>query len=131
MLFLESWQVHPSYWMYLVICSSLTVLGTYLTFIAYRLIALPNKVFLLQRSEKTPLWGIGIVGGIVGSLSTIFQMFALHAGEHVAYVLAIKQLSVIIAILVNVRFLKERSNPQRFWGAVIITIGAIIVGFSN
>ena len=95
------------------------------------IVALPNKVFLLQRSEKTPLWSIGIVGGIVGSLSMIFQMFALHAGGHVAYVLAIKQLSVIIAILVNVSFLKERSNPQRFWGAVIITIGAIIVGFSN
>ncbi len=83
-----------------------------------------------SRKVKKPTWSVGVAAGCLVALTMLFQMFALQSGGHVAYVLAIKQLSVIIAVVASYKVLREKPDATRWWSTVIMTVGAIIIGLA-
>ena len=48
--------------------------------------------------------------------------------SNVSYVVAFRQLSIIIGALLGVIFLKEASHPPKFTGLIIMFIGLVLVG---
>jgi drug/metabolite transporter (DMT)-like permease len=48
--------------------------------------------------------------------------------NNVSYVVAFRQLSIIIGALLGVFFLKETSHPPKFTGLLIMFVGLVLVG---
>jgi uncharacterized membrane protein len=71
-----------------------------------------------------------MLAGFLVVPTMLFQMYALQAGGYVPYILAIKQLSVIIAVIASWRVLKEKPDKTRWWSTVLMTAGAIVIGWS-
>lgn len=74
----------------------------------------------------TAMW----LAGTLGAGVMLFQMYSLQAGGYVPYLLAIKQLSVIIAVVAGWYTLNERPSKRRFFSAALVTLGVIVVAIS-
>lgn len=71
-----------------------------------------------------------IVGTTIFSVAAIYlQLLALKSAM-VTYVLSIKRLSSVFAVLLAYLFLNEKRALLRFRGAIIMVIGAILIGLS-
>ncbi|MFA4891647.1 MAG: EamA family transporter [Candidatus Gracilibacteria bacterium] len=79
----------------------------------------PTKIF------KENFWAF-VVLGLVCSVSTIFINTALQI-QIVPYVIAIKRLSILFAVLYGAIILKEHHPARRILGAGIMVAGAIII----
>lgn len=67
-----------------------------------------------------------VLGGVAGALSWLFYFIALKLGK-VSQVAPIDRLSVVFAILLAFLFLGEKITLKIAIGAVLLTIGAILI----
>jgi len=84
-----------------------------------------------ERKSPKLHWYSAALGGSIVLMTMLFQFLAVHADGHVAYVLAIKQLSVILAVLASWYTVRERPSVTRLLSALVMTIGAIIIGLAH
>ncbi len=71
-----------------------------------------------------------ILSGIATGLSWLFYFHALKIGQ-ASQVSPIDKLSLVITIILAILFLKEKVTLPIFLGAVLMSIGAILVGFGG
>lgn len=71
-----------------------------------------------------------ILSGIATGLSWLFYFYALKVGQ-ASKVVPIDKLSLIITIIFAALLLKEKVSPQIIIGAVLITIGTIMISFAK
>lgn len=84
-----------------------------------------GKFNLISTIKNKVLFFI-VLSGIAGALSWLFYFFALKTGI-ASGVAAIDRLSVIFVVIFAILFLGEKLNWQTAIGALLITIGAVIM----
>ena len=97
------------------------VMALFLFFVSLSL----GKFDLLHTLKSKVLIFI-ILSGIAGALSWLFYFFALKTGLTSA-VVAIDRLSVVFVVILSILFLGEHFNLYTAIGAVLMTIGAILM----
>ncbi len=75
-------------------------------------------------------WGFIIAAGVCTTLSTVFSYRALQSSD-TTLVVPIERLSLVIATVLAVIFLKEKLSWQVITGIVLMTAGAVIVGLAK
>lgn len=68
----------------------------------------------------------GILAGILGSSSYILALLAFRTGS-TAEIAALRETSIVFAMLIGYFLLKEEIGPRRITAVVIISIGAIVI----
>lgn len=71
-------------------------------------------------------WVYLIAAGVLTCISSLLTFYALKLGD-ASRVSPLERLSLVFAIILAVVFLKERLNWQLIVGAVLMSIGAIII----
>jgi bacterial/archaeal transporter family protein len=71
-------------------------------------------------------WGLMILAGIAGAVSWLFYFLALRDGDASA-VAAIDRLSLVFVVILAALFLGERLSVQVAIGAVLMSLGAILI----
>jgi len=71
-----------------------------------------------------------VLSGIATGLSWLFYFYALKVGE-ASKVVPIDKLSLIITIFFAALLLKEKTSPQIIFGAILITIGTLLISFAK
>ena len=84
-----------------------------------------GKFNLLGTIKNKVLFFI-VLSGIAGALSWLFYFFALKTGI-ASGVAAIDRLSVVFVVIFAILFLGEKLSWQTAIGALLITIGAVIM----
>lgn len=84
-----------------------------------------RKQFLNLRRDKKLILG----SSIFSVAAVYFQLLALQTAL-VTYVLSIKRLSSVFAVLLAYLFLNEKNALSRIKGAVVMVVGAILIGLS-
>jgi len=75
-------------------------------------------------------WIFLIAAGIFTSLSTLFSYKALSIGP-ASYVATVERMSLVIAIVLSVVFLKEKLTWQIIVGGTVMLAGAILIAISD
>ena len=75
-------------------------------------------------------WIFLIAAGIFTSLSTLFSYKALSIGP-ASYVATVERMSLVIAIVLSVIFLKEKLTWQIVLGGTVMLAGAILIALSD
>lgn len=83
---------------------------------------------LAEQSRRT--WVFMIAAGVCTTLSTIFSYRALKLAD-ATLVNPIERLSLVIAVLLSVFFLKEKLSWQAVVGVALMTAGAVLVGVAK
>lgn len=83
----------------------------------------------LKAIEKNA-WIFLIAAGIFTSLSTLFSYKALSIGP-ASYVATVERMSLVIAIVLSVIFLKEKLTWQIVLGGTVMLAGAILIALSD
>jgi transporter family protein len=84
-----------------------------------------GKFQLIKTIDNKALLFI-ILAGISGALSWLFYFLALKLGS-ASGVAALDRLSVVFVLIFSVLFLAEKLTLYKFLGALLITIGAILM----
>jgi len=71
-----------------------------------------------------------ILSGIATGMSWLFYFRALQIGN-ASQVVPIDKLSLVITIVLAFFILREKITPFIFFGAVLMTVGAIMVAFGK
>lgn len=75
-------------------------------------------------------WILLILAGIATTLSTVFSYKALSIGP-AAYVTTVERLSLVIAVILSIIFLKEKFTWQLALGVTIMIAGAVLIAVSQ
>ncbi|MBI1866529.1 MAG: EamA family transporter [Candidatus Staskawiczbacteria bacterium] len=97
------------------------VMALFLFFVSLTL----GKFDLIGTIKNKVLFFI-VLSGIAGALSWLFYFFALKTGV-ASGVAAIDRLSVVFVVIFAILFLGEKLSWQTAIGALLITIGAVIM----
>ena len=87
-----------------------------------------NQTQLAGQSKRT--WVFMIAAGICTTLSTIFSYRALKLAD-ATLVVPIERMSLVVAVILSVVFLKEKMSWQAITGVVLMLVGAILVGLAK
>jgi len=87
-----------------------------------------NLPDVLQIERRT--WLFLVLAGIITCVSSLLSFYALKLGD-ASRVSPLERLSLVFAILFAVLFLKERINWQVILGAVLMTVGAIVIAMAS
>jgi uncharacterized membrane protein len=104
-----------SFWLGLFVTGMLTIV------IIYRKGVHPIRDELTGNTAKISFSGVLMRGGYM------MVLYAMSIAQ-VSYILALRQISVVLGALMGVLFLKERYGKVRIIGSVIIFIGVYILG---
>ncbi|MDE5877976.1 MAG: EamA family transporter [Muribaculaceae bacterium] len=85
-----------------------------------------SNVFSQIKSISKSTWLFLILSGIATGLSWLFYFKALQTGE-VSRVAPIDKISVVFTIILAFLFLKEPVSPKVIAGAILITLGGILM----
>lgn len=81
-------------------------------------------------TETTPKSFLFIfLAAIAGGLSWLWGFMALKAGGEVSAVNALDKLSLLMVVVFAVIFLGEQFTWAKFWGALMVVLGTILVSF--
>ncbi len=83
---------------------------------------------LAGQSKRT--WVFMIAAGICTTLSTVFSYRALKLAE-ATLVSPIERLSLVVAVILSVVFLKEKMSWQAIAGVVLMVGGAVLIGIAK
>ena len=83
----------------------------------------------VMRIERR-VWIYLIIAGIVTCLSSLFSFRALKLGN-ASQVSPITNVSLLFAVILAIVFLKEKLNWQVVIGAVLMAVGAIVIGIAK
>jgi transporter family protein len=75
-------------------------------------------------------WIFLILAGIATTLSTVFSYKALSLGP-AAYVTTVERLSLVIAVILSIIFLKQKITWQLIVGISVIIAGAVLIALSD
>ena len=97
------------------------VMALFLFFVSLSL----GKLNLLHTIKSKTLLFI-VLSGVAGAMSWLFYFFAIKTGV-VSGVAALDRLSVVFVVIFSILFLGESLNLFTALGAILITIGAILM----
>lgn len=83
----------------------------------------------LKSIEKNA-WIFLTAAGVFTTLSTLFSYKALSSGP-ASYVVSIERLSLVVAIVLSVIFLKEKITWQLVVGGAVMVGGAVLIALSD
>lgn len=98
---------------------------TVILFITWGIVLCGNHLSQV-RSIGRHSWIFLVLSGVATGLSWLFYFKALQTGD-VSRVAPIDKLSVVITICLSFLFLKEPLPPRVILGAVLITLGSIVM----
>jgi len=111
--------VSPPVYIYLMFIISLLLLSPY--------------VFIKVRSDLKKEWNINkiqiLIVGFLDLFTYLMILFALRMSK-VSYVAAAREVSIVFSALIGILLLQEKNAPQKLVGAVFISLGVILIGFS-
>ena len=76
----------------------------------------------IKTQKKVALWTAMIM-----TLTYSLVLIAMNFSENVSYIVALRQTSIVIGVLLGVFYLKERFKPTHFLGLCFIMIGIIFM----
>ncbi len=83
---------------------------------------------LAGMSKRT--WLFMIAAGICTTFSTVFSYRALKLAD-ATLVVPIERLSLVVAVILSVFFLKEKMSWQAIAGVVLMVAGAVLIGVAK
>ena len=112
--------VHPPVYIYLMFVITLLLLSPY--------------VFVKERSELKKEWHINkiqiLIVGFLDLFTYLMILFALQISK-VSYVAAVREVSIVFSALIGIMLLQEKNASQKLLGAVIISLGVVLIGLSR
>jgi uncharacterized membrane protein len=57
-------------------------------------------------------------------------LFALQISK-VSYVAAVREVSIVFSALIGIMLLQEKNASKKLFGAVLISMGVVLIGFSR
>ncbi len=113
-------NVHPPVYIYLMFVISLLLLSPY--------------VFVKERLDLKKEWNINkiqiLIVGFLDLFTYLMILFALQISK-VSYVAAVREVSIVFSALIGIMLLQEKNAPQKLFGAVLISLGVVLIGFSR
>ena len=76
--------------------------------------------------EVAPYWKTGVVGATLSVGAYWIAIWAMTKAP-IASVAALRETSILIVMLLSMRFLKESVSLPRLAGAVLIVVGAVLI----
>ena len=84
------------------------------------------------RKFDTKAYGFSALAGVAGALSWVFMFKALASpGGTVGQVMPIDKMSMVVAVVLAVIFLRERPGVVNWVGVGLMTVGAVMAGWKN
>ena len=112
--------VNPPVYIYLMFVISLLLLSPY--------------VFARVRSDLKKEWNVNkiqiLIVGFLDLFTYLIILFALQISK-VSYVAAAREVSIVFSALFGIVLLQEKNAPQKLVGAVLISLGVILIGLSR
>ena len=112
--------VHPPVYIYLMFVITLLLLSPY--------------VFVKERLDLKKEWNINkiqiLIVGFLDLFTYLMILFALQISK-VSYVAAVREVSIVFSALIGIMLLQEKHAPQKLAGAVLISLGVVLIGFSR
>ncbi len=105
----------------------------YLMFVITFLLLSPY-VFVKERLDLKKEWDINkikiLVVGFLDLFTYLLILFALQISK-VSYVAAVREVSIVFSALIGIILLQEKNAPQKLLGAVLISLGVVLIGLSR
>jgi len=112
--------VHPPVYIYLMFVITLLLLSPY--------------VFVKERLDLKKEWNINkiqiLIVGFLDLFTYLMILFALQISK-VSYVAAVREVSIVFSALIGIMLLQEKNASQKLFGAVLISLGVVLIGFSR
>jgi transporter family protein len=86
--------------------------------------------FAQLKEIEQKAWILLILAGVATTLSTLFSYKALSIGP-AAYVTTVERLSLVIAVVLSIIFLKEKITWQLILGVTVMVAGAVLIAMSE
>ncbi|MCK5206230.1 MAG: EamA family transporter [Desulfobacterales bacterium] len=113
-------NVYPPVYIYLMFVISLLLLSPY--------------VFAKERADLRKEWNINkvqiLIVGFLDLFTYLMILFALRISK-VSYVAAAREVSIVFSAFLGIMLLQEKHAPQKLAGAVLISLGVVLIGFSR
>jgi drug/metabolite transporter (DMT)-like permease len=98
------------------------------------LLLLSPYVFVKVRSDLKKEWNINkiqiLIVGFLDLFTYLMILYALRISK-VSYVAAAREVSIVFSALIGIILLHEKNAPQKLVGALLISLGVILIGFSR
>jgi uncharacterized membrane protein len=111
--------VHPPVYIYLMFVITLLLFSPY--------------VFVKERSDLKKEWNINklqiLIVGFLDLFTYLMILFALQISK-VSYVAAVREVSIVFSALIGIMLLQEKNASQKLLGAVLISLGVVLIGLS-
>jgi drug/metabolite transporter (DMT)-like permease len=111
--------VYPPIYIYLMFVISLLLLSPY--------------VFVKVRLDLKKEWNINkipiLIVGFLDLFTYLLVLFALQISK-VSYVAAAREVSIVFSAFLGILLLREKNAPQKLAGAVLISLGVVLIGLS-
>jgi uncharacterized membrane protein len=112
--------VHPPVYIYLMFVITLLLLSPY--------------VFVKERLDLKKEWNINkiqiLIVGFLDLFTYLMILFALQISK-VSYVAAVREVSIVFSALIGIMLLQEKNASKKLFGAVLISMGVVLIGFSR
>ena len=112
--------VHPPVYIYLMFVITLLLLSPY--------------VFVKERLDLKKEWNINkiqiLIVGFLDLFTYLMILFALQISK-VSYVAAVREVGIVFSALIGIMLLQEKNASQKLFGAVLISMGVVLIGFSR
>ena len=112
--------VYPPAYIYLMFVISLLLLSPYM------LTRERAALKLEWRVNRGPI----LIDGFLVLLTYLIILFAFRLSK-VSYVVAAREVSIVISALLGIIWLKEAHAPQKLAGSVLIALGVVFIGLSK
>ena len=94
----------------------------------------PYIVFTKTAVERKKEWHSGpgriILSGVIGIVGYALILVAFTI-ERVSYIVSLRQISIVFAVLMGGHFLKEKHRGIRLTGALIIFVGGVLISLAE
>jgi drug/metabolite transporter (DMT)-like permease len=104
----------------------------YLMFVISLLLLSPY-VFVKVRLDLKKEWNINkvkiLIVGFLDLFTYLLILFALQISK-VSYVAAAREVSIVFSAYLGIMLLREKNAPQKLAGAVLISLGVVLIGLS-
>ncbi len=112
--------VYPPVYIYLMFVISLLLLSPYV------LVKERAALKLEWLANKGPI----LIDGVLVLFTYMMILFAFRLSK-VSYVVAAREVSIVISAFLGIVWLKERHAPQKIAGAALIALGVVFIGLSK
>jgi len=94
----------------------------------------PYIIFTKNTAKIKKEWNSGpgriILSGVIGIVGYAMILVAFTI-ERVSYIVSLRQLSIVFAVLMGSHFLKEKHQGIRLTGALIIFVGGVLISLAK